>query len=119
MVLAGSVCGPDIWRGCRRVQAVGDAEVSLKAQLGLPANGTIIFSDSRAAPEKDTTTLLAAVAELLKASREWLLCLTGRHGQFAKLAIEFGVSERVIVGDAVHPTKMLQLTTRLPICVCR
>ncbi len=80
----------------------------LKAQLGLPASGTIIFSSSRVAPEKDTTTLLAALAELLKANRDvWLLCLTGRHEQFAKLAIQFGVSERVIVGDAVHPMKML------------
>ena len=80
----------------------------LKVQLGLPTSGTIIFSGSRVAPEKDTTTLLAGVAELLNANRDvWLLCLTGRHGQFAKLAIEFGVSERVIVGDAVHPTKML------------
>lgn len=80
----------------------------LKAQLGLPTTGTIIFSSSRVAPEKDTKTLLAALAELLKANRDvWLLCLTGRHEQFAKLAIEFGVSERVIVGDAVHPMKML------------
>jgi D-inositol-3-phosphate glycosyltransferase len=76
--------------------------------LGLPANGTIIFSSSRVAPEKDTTTLLAALAELVKANRDvWLLCLTGRHEQFAKVAIECGVSDRVIVGDAVHPTKML------------
>jgi D-inositol-3-phosphate glycosyltransferase len=80
----------------------------LKAQLGLPTNGTVIFSSSRVAPEKDTTTLLAAVAELLKAKRDvWLLCLTGRHEQFARLAIEYGVSDRVIVGDAVHPTTML------------
>jgi glycosyltransferase involved in cell wall biosynthesis len=80
----------------------------LKTQLGLPTNGTIIFSSSRVAPEKDTRTLLAALAELVKANRDvWLLCLTGRHEQFAKLAIEFGVSDRVIVGDAVHPTKML------------
>jgi glycosyltransferase involved in cell wall biosynthesis len=80
----------------------------LKAELGLPTNGTVIFSSSRVAPEKDTTTLLAAVAELLKADRDlWLLCLTGRHQQFLKLAREFNVAERVIVGDAVHPTKML------------
>jgi glycosyltransferase involved in cell wall biosynthesis len=80
----------------------------LKAQLGLPANGSVIFSSSRVAPEKDTTTLLAALAELLKANRNvWLLCLTGRHEQFARLAVEFGVSERVIVDNAVHPTKML------------
>jgi glycosyltransferase involved in cell wall biosynthesis len=80
----------------------------LKAQLGLPISGTVIFSSSRVAPEKDTTTLLAALAELLKANREvWLLCLTGRHEQFLGLAKQFNASERVIVGDAVHPTKML------------
>jgi glycosyltransferase involved in cell wall biosynthesis len=82
----------------------------LKAQLGLPTTGTVIFSSSRIAPEKDTTTLLAALADLLKANRDvWLLCRTGRHEQFAKLATESGVSERVIVGDAVHPTKMLPI----------
>ncbi len=81
---------------------------ALKSQLGLPTNGTVIFSSSRVAPEKDTTTLLAALAELLKANRDvWLLCLTGRHEQFMRLAREHNVSDRVIVGDAVHPTNML------------
>jgi Glycosyl transferases group 1 len=80
----------------------------LKAQLGLPATGTVIFSSSRVAPEKDTTTLLTAMRELLNANRDvWLLCLTGRHEQFVQLAKKFNVAERVIVGDAVHPTKML------------
>ena len=80
----------------------------LKAQLGLPTNGTVIFSSSRVAPEKDTATLLAAVAELLNVNRDvWLLCLTGRHEQFLRLATQFNVAERVIVSDAVHPTKML------------
>jgi hypothetical protein len=80
----------------------------LKAQLRLPESGTVIFSSSRVAPEKDTTTLLCALAELLKANRDvWLLCLTGRHEQFLGLAEKFNVADRVIVGDAVHPTKML------------
>ncbi len=80
----------------------------LKAQLGLPTNGTVIFSSSRVAPEKDSSTLLAALAKLLKSNRDvWLLCLTGRHEQFLRLAEQFDVSDRVIVGDAVHPTKML------------
>jgi glycosyltransferase involved in cell wall biosynthesis len=80
----------------------------LKAQLGLPTSGTVIFSSSRVAPEKDTTTLLAALAELLQANRDVrLLCLTGRHEQFLGLAKQFNVAERVIVGNAVHPTKML------------
>lgn len=80
----------------------------LKAQLGLPGTGTLIFSSSRVAPEKDTTTLLSALAELLRADRDvWLLCLTGRHEMFLRLAKKFKVDERVIVGDAVHPTKML------------
>ena len=80
----------------------------LRTQLGLPATGTLIFSSSRVAPEKDTTTLLAALAELLKANRDvWLLCLTGRHEKFLQLAREFNVAERVIVSDAVHPTREL------------
>ncbi len=80
----------------------------LKAQLGLPTNGTVIFSSSRVAPEKDTATLLGALAELVRSNRDvWLLCLTGRHEQFLELAKQFNVAHRVIVGDAVHPTKML------------
>ncbi len=80
----------------------------LRTQLGLPAMGALIFSSSRVAPEKDTTTLLAALAELLKANRDvWLLCLTGRHEKFLQLAREFNVAERVIVSAAVHPTREL------------
>ena len=80
----------------------------LKTALRLPATGTLIFSSSRVAPEKDTETLLSAISRLLAANRDvWLLTLTGRHEQFQKLATKFGVAERVIVADAVHPTKSL------------
>jgi D-inositol-3-phosphate glycosyltransferase len=52
--------------------------------------------------------LLSALADLLRADRDvWLLCLTGRHEQFLRLAKKLKVDEHVIVGDAVHPTKML------------
>ena len=86
----------------------GISKAVLKAQLGLPTTGALIFSSSRVAPEKDTITLLAALAELLKANRNvWLLCLTGGHEKFLQLAKEFNVAERVIVNDAVHPLREL------------
>lgn len=77
---------------------------ALRAQLKLPVNGSLIFASSRVAPEKDSRTLLQALSNLVKSGRNvWLLTLTGRREQFQRIADEFGMGERVIVADAVHP----------------
>ncbi len=77
---------------------------ALRARLGLPATGALIFFSSRIAPEKDGETLLEAVRQLLDAKHDlWLLHLSGGHMVFKQDAARFGIGERVIALDAVHP----------------
>ena len=81
---------------------------TIKERLGLPTTGSIIFFSSRIAPEKDSETLLAAFRELLKKSHElWLLHRSGGYQSFLSVAQSFGVSDRVIATDAVHPHRQL------------
>ena len=76
----------------------------LKAELGLPTNGTLIFFSSRVAPEKDSETLLRAVRRLLDQNEDlWLLHRSGGYREFLRDAERFGIAERVIATDAVHP----------------
>jgi len=76
----------------------------LKAQLGLPAVGSVIFFSSRIAPEKDSETLLAAMRKLRDNGRDvWLLHRSGGFEQFRREAAQFGIGDRVIATDAVHP----------------
>lgn len=84
------------------------SKVEIKAKLGLPLTGSIIFFSSRIAPEKDSETLLIAVSELLKEGRDiWLLHRSGSYREFLKDAEQHGVAHRVIATDAVHPHKEL------------
>lgn len=76
----------------------------IKARAGLPVNGTLIFFSSRIAPEKDAETLLAAVKDLLQTGHDiWLLHRSGGYKSFIKDAERFGILNRVIATDAVHP----------------
>jgi glycosyltransferase involved in cell wall biosynthesis len=76
----------------------------LRARLGLPATGALIFFSSRIAPEKDGETLLDAVKILLERGRDiWLLHRSGGYEGFLKDAERFGVAHRVIATGAVHP----------------
>jgi glycosyltransferase involved in cell wall biosynthesis len=82
----------------------------LKRQLQLPTGGTLIFFSSRIAPEKDSETLLRAVRRLLDAGHDlWLLHRSGGYRSFQRDAERFGVLERVIATDAVHPHRQLLL----------
>jgi glycosyltransferase involved in cell wall biosynthesis len=86
----------------------GESKAALKARLGLPATGSLIFFSSRIAPEKDAETLLKAVRRLLDSGRDlWLLHRSGGYRSFQKDAERFGVAGRVIAGDAVHPHRQL------------
>lgn len=77
---------------------------AVKERLGLPVNGSLIFFSSRVAPEKDSETLLMAIRQLLDKGHDlWLLHRSGGYRAFIKDAIRFGVAERVIATDAVHP----------------
>lgn len=89
---------------------LAESKVDLKARLGLPATGSLIFFSSRVAPEKDGETLLAAMCLLLDQGRElFLLHRSGGYRQFMKDAERFGISSRVIATDAVHPHQRLSM----------
>lgn len=80
----------------------------LRQRFGLPENGEIIFFSSRVAPEKDAVTLLEAFRRLLSEGRNlWLLHRSGGYLSLADLAKRYGVIDRVIATDAVHPQKHL------------
>ncbi|HEV7858345.1 MAG TPA: glycosyltransferase family 4 protein [Pyrinomonadaceae bacterium] len=81
-----------------------ESKAVLKARLGLPVTGALIFFSSRIAPEKDAETLLEAVRILLERGRDIrLLHRSGGYPGFLKDAERFGVAQRVIADDAVHP----------------
>jgi glycosyltransferase involved in cell wall biosynthesis len=83
---------------------------AVRAQRGLPPTGRIIFSSSRVAPEKDSTTLIAAFAALVAEGRNvYLLHRSGGYREFAAEADRAGVSARVIATDAVDPRGDLAL----------
>lgn len=88
-----------------------EPKAEIKAKLGLPTTGSIIFFSSRIAPEKDSETLLLAFGRLLKEGRDlWLLHRSGGYQTFLKEAEQYGIVERVIATDAVHPHKQLPLS---------
>jgi glycosyltransferase involved in cell wall biosynthesis len=77
---------------------------------GLPAQGQVIFSSSRVAPEKDTLTLIQAFAELVHEGRDvHLLHRSGGYRRFAEEAARARVGHRVIATDAVDPRQELPL----------
>jgi glycosyltransferase involved in cell wall biosynthesis len=87
-----------------------ESKMSLRERLGLPTAGSLIFFSSRVAPEKDCETLLAAFRSLLDEGRDlWLLHRSGGYQTFIAEAEKFGVRERVIATDAVHPHRQLPL----------
>lgn len=80
----------------------------LKQKLGLPTTGSLVFFSSRISPEKDSETLLAAFRQLLDAGHDlWLLHRSGGYRSFIKDAEHFGIAERIIATDAVHPHHQL------------
>lgn len=91
----------------------------LKARLGLPTEGAVIFFSSRIAPEKDSETLLAAVRVVVDRGRNvWVLHRSGGYRAFLEDARRFGVAERVIASDAVHPHRELPADYRaVDLCV--
>lgn len=87
-----------------------EPKTEIKARIGLPTTGSLIFFSSRIAPEKDSETLLIALQQLLSKGRNlWLLHRSGGYQTFIKEAERYGVAERVIATDAVHPHKQLPL----------
>lgn len=82
----------------------------LRTRRGLPDTGALIFSSSRVAPEKDSTTLLRAFRRLREQHRDvYLLHRSGGFRRFLTEAAAEGVADRVIATDAVHPHGELPL----------
>ncbi|HEX6570487.1 MAG TPA: glycosyltransferase family 4 protein [Steroidobacteraceae bacterium] len=82
----------------------------LRRARGLPERGSVLFYSSRIAPEKDSRTLLEAVARLLAEGRDiYLLHRSGGYRHFLVEAAAHGVDQRVIATDAVHPIDELPL----------
>jgi glycosyltransferase involved in cell wall biosynthesis len=80
----------------------------LRARLGLPEEGFLIFFSSRVAPEKDTESLLDACSLLRAQGRSfWMLNLSGGHKRLKELAVERGLGDCTIARDAVEPTREL------------
>jgi glycosyltransferase involved in cell wall biosynthesis len=80
----------------------------LRAKLGLPEEGFLIFFSSRVAPEKDTESLLDACSLLRARGRSfWMLNLSGGHKRLKELAVERGLGDCTIARDAVEPTREL------------
>lgn len=83
----------------------------LRTEIGLPQTGSLVFFSSRIAPEKDSETLLAAVKKLREEGRDlWLLNRSGRHQAMQEAAQRYGIQDRVITTDAVHPQNVLPLS---------
>jgi glycosyltransferase involved in cell wall biosynthesis len=81
-----------------------EPKAAIRARLGLPETGSIVFFSSRVAPEKDAETVLRAVRILADRGRPvHLLHLSGGHRELMELASRVGVEQHVIAGDAVVP----------------
>lgn len=87
-----------------------EPKATIRARLGLPLTGQLIFFSSRVAPEKDSEVLMTAVRALLDEGRDiWLLHRSGGYESFLQDAAKFGIAGRVIATDAVHPHGALAL----------
>jgi glycosyltransferase involved in cell wall biosynthesis len=86
------------------------SKIEIKAKLGLPTTGFLIFFSSRIAPEKDSETLLMAFQSLVAEGHDLrLLHRSGGFKEFMEDAKRYGIEDRVIATDAVHPHKQLPL----------
>ena len=91
-----------------RFRPASEPKAALRARLGLPTGGEIIFFSSRVAPEKDPASLLAALGLLRAQGRDVrLLHRSGGWRELLALAERAGVADRVIASDAVHPEREL------------
>jgi glycosyltransferase involved in cell wall biosynthesis len=83
---------------------------ALREARGLPVAASIVFSSSRVAPEKDTQTLIAAFAALVREGRNvYLLHRSGAYREFLDAADRAGVAARIIATDAADPRRDLPL----------
>jgi glycosyltransferase involved in cell wall biosynthesis len=83
----------------------------LRRRLGIGAGGSLIFFSSRVSPEKDSDTLLDALALLRQEGRDVrLLHRSGGHRALQALAAAHGLADAVLATDAVHPERELPMS---------
>ena len=83
---------------------------TVRSDRGLPAQGQIIFSSSRVAPEKDTVTLLEAFALLVREGRDvYLLNRSGGYEELVRHGERLDLGHRLRATDAVDPRAELPL----------
>jgi glycosyltransferase involved in cell wall biosynthesis len=81
----------------------------LRVERALPS-GMLIFFSSRVAPEKDAETLLEAFRMCRSRGIDaWLLHRSGGYEGFLRVAETYGIADRVVATDAVHPHGELPL----------
>jgi glycosyltransferase involved in cell wall biosynthesis len=92
---------------------------TIRERLGLPTEGSFVFFSSRVAPEKDAETVLEAIRIVATRGRNvFLLHLSGGHQDFANLAAQAGIIDRVIARDAVAPfTELADYYRASDVCV--
>lgn len=91
----------------------------IRADLGLPKEGELIFFSSRIAPEKDSQTLLTAFRALRERGRDiWLLNRSGAYKAIIAEAELLNIADRLIATGAAHPHQDLPLSYQASdICV--
>ncbi len=94
-----------------RFRPATEDRAAIRARLGIPPGGPIIFFSSRVSPEKDAETLLDAIARLVATGRDVrVLHRSGGWRTFLALARSRGLEGHVIATDAVHPERELPLS---------
>ena len=89
---------------------LAEPRAGIRQRRGLPADGHLIVFSSRVAPEKDAQTLLEAVRLLVAQGRDVrVLHRSGGYRRFEAEAGRFGLADRVVATDAVHPHDELPL----------
>lgn len=88
----------------RMFRPAGEPRAAIRARMGLPTEGALLFFSSRVAPEKDAGTLLEALRLLRDEGRDVrLLHRSGGWKQFVADAERAGVADRVLAADALRP----------------
>ena len=87
-----------------RFTPTSEGRAAVRRRMGLPATGALVFFSSRIAPEKDAEALLAATRRLVDEGEDIrLLHRSGGWSAFVEDAARYGLRDRVVAGDAMHP----------------
>jgi glycosyltransferase involved in cell wall biosynthesis len=87
-----------------------EAKMALRARLGIPTTGKLVFFSSRIAPEKDAETVLRALVDLKTRGHDvFLINRSGGYEAFLRRASALGVEAQVLADGPVDPRTELPL----------